>query len=232
MSDLPKLAIAMVTYKRTEVALRTIHSTFNNLNYPKENIGFYLADDGSPKEHHEQLIEAVESHGIKIIGEHNDRFRYPGQEDTHNAGIGWNKALGISHQFSDFVLFLEDDWELENPLELIPYVKLLQEREDVGICSFRILSVEADVRTVGHDGKLYLQYARTTQYSYSGNPNLRHARYTRHYGWFIENGNPGEIELKMDDQYLASINGPHIWRPLDISIWGGWFHIGQEKSWE
>jgi hypothetical protein len=40
-------------------------------------------------------------------------MRHPGQEDTHNAGMGWNKCLGICHQWSDYVLWLEDDWHLD-----------------------------------------------------------------------------------------------------------------------
>ena len=168
-----------------------------------------------------------------MIGYHNERIRNPGEEDTFFAGKGWNKALGISHQFTDFVLWLEDDWELEEPLDLVPCVRLLQEREDVGLVSFRILSVGNEVLTVGHDGRHYLQYQRTTQYSYSGNPQLRHARFVKHYGWFAENVNPGGIELAQDDKYrLDTNNGPVIWRPVAISPWGAWAHIGVDKSWQ
>jgi hypothetical protein len=233
MSDLPKLSICLATYKRTEEALRTIRSTCDNLGYPKELRSWFIADDGSPKEHHEAILSLLEEKGENILGHHNERFRHPGREDTHSCGIGWNRGLGICHQNSDFVLWEEDDWELEHPLDLIPYVNLLQNREDVGICSFRILSVGADVHTVGFEGRHYLKYLRTTQYAYSGNPHLRHARYTRRYGWFAEDRNPGLIELHMDDQYrLATENLIDIWRPLDISVWGGWAHIGSTKTWE
>lgn len=232
MSDLPRVSIGMVTYRRTEEALRTIESTVKNLNYPQELRSWYLADDGSPKEHYDKLLHALSKSGETMIGSHNDRFRKPGEENTHNSGIGWNKALGICHQFSDYVLWLEDDWDLDEPLDLVPYVKLLRDREDVGVCSFRILSVGADVHTIGHEGTIYLQYDRRTQYAFSGNPYLRHARYTRHYGWFIENGSPGELELKQDDQYRLAVDGPRIWRPLNISVWGAWKHIGKDKTWE
>jgi len=43
---------------------------------------------------------------------------------------------------------------------------------------------------------------------------------------------PGLMELHQDDQYrLAVGNAPEIWRPLDISVWGAWKHIGTDKSW-
>lgn len=232
MVDLPRVAILFLTYKRTNEALRTIRSTCQNLNYPKDLLGFYIADDGSPEEHFSAVMQEVENSGIRILGYHNEKLRHPGQENTYNAGIGWNRGLGICHQNTDFVITEEDDWELEHPLDLVPYVKLLQEREDVGICSFRILSVGADVHTVGYDGRMYLKYLRTTQYAFSGNPYLRHARYTKRYGTFAEDRNPGLMELHQDDQYrLAVDNLIDIWRPLDISIWGGWSHIGTDKTW-
>lgn len=227
MSDLPRLAICLVTYRRTEEALRTIQSTCENLVYPRENIGWYVADDGSPTEHHNALLQVLEAYSMLVIGHHNDRFR---TDDSHNCGVGWNKGLGLCHQWTDFVLFLEDDWVLEQTLDLVPYVKLLTEREDVGIVTFRILSTDADVRTIGHNGEMFLKYLRTTQYAYSGNPLLRHARYAQSYGWFAEDRNPGLIELHQDDQYRLR-QGPDIWRPAGLDPWGGWHHIGTDKTW-
>lgn len=233
MSEMPNIAILFLTYRRTDRALRTIKSTFENMIYPKEKIGIYIADDGSDTKHAESVFSEVEKYNVRIIGSHNERMRRPGQENTHNSGIGWNKGLGICHQYSDFVLVEEDDWELDEPLDLVPYVKLLQDNEQVGICSFRILSEGADVHTIGYGGRMYLKYHRNTQYAYSGNPYLRHARYTKHYGWFAEDRNPGLIELHQDDQYrLAVGDAPEIWRPADISVWGAFKHIGQEKTWE
>lgn len=233
MSDLPKLSIVLVTYKRMEMALRTIESTCKNLGYPKELISWYLADDGSPKKDFNAIAHCLNINNQILAYSHNERIRNVGQEETFFAGGGWNKALGIAYQNSDFVLFLEDDWELEQPFDIVPYVKLLQDREDVGLVSFRILSVDCDVRTAGHAGIHYLQYARTTQYAYSGNPHLRHARFVQHYGWFAEDVNPGGIELAQDDRYRLDVaGGPAIWRPVTIDPWGAWHHIGNEKSWE
>lgn len=231
MSDLPPLAICLVTYNRTREALETIRSTCENLLYPSSLIGWYVADDGSRAEHHTAILEHLEVvEGMHLIGLHNDRFR---EDDSHNCGKGWNKGLGICHQFSDFVLFLEDDWRLDSPLDLARYVRLLQEREEVGIVSFRILSVGADVHTIGHNGEMFLKYLRTTQYAYSGNPLLRHARYTKYYGWFAEDRNPGLIELHQDDQYRLDVKGgPEIWRPATMDQWGGFHHIGSDKTWK
>ena len=235
MIDFPNIAIGLVTYKRTELALRTIYSTCRNLLYPKEKRWWYIGDDGSPGDHLGRILHTLSVHGENVLGFHSERIRHPGQEETHNAGLGWNRTLGICHQFSDFVLFLEDDWDLDEPLDLKPHIQMLHENERVGICSFRILSTDADVFTQGYNGRMYLQYERRTQYAFSGNPYLRHARYTNKYGWFAEDRNPGLMELDQDDRYRTAQGGdeeyPRIWRPADISVWGAWKHIGTEKSW-
>jgi hypothetical protein len=231
--NLPNVQILLLTYGRTDKSIRTIQSTCKNLSYPKELLSWYVCDDGSPKKEFDVVVETIEGFGHKIIGSHNKRMRNLGDENSFHAGKGYNLGLGICYQKSDFVLVLENDWELDEPLDLVPYVKLLQQREDVGICSFRILSVGADVHTIGHDGRIYLKYQRTTQYAYSGNPYLRHARYTKRYGWFAEDRNPGLMELEQDDRYrLATENLIDIWRPLDISSWGAWKHIGDVKTWK
>lgn len=234
MVDLPKLSIVLLTCKRLDVALRTIQSTCRNLGYPRELVSWYIADDGSPLSEFEEMRNILTGLGQSVVYSHRQRMRHPGEENTYFAGMGWNKALGIAHQNSDFVLQLEDDWELEQPFDIVPYVDLLQRNESVGIVTFRILSVGCDVHTVGDmaTGIHFLRYQRTTQYAYSGNPHIRHARFVKHYGWFDEHVNPGGIELKQDDQYRLDVNnGPWIWRPTAIDPWGAWHHIGKDKSW-
>lgn len=234
MAALPKISIVLVTYQRTREALITVRSTCKNLIYPKELRSFYVADDGSDPKHVQKILQVLgEECEEKILGHHNERIRAEGYEESYSCGRGWNRGLGIAHQNSDYVLWLEDDWELEEQVDLVPYIRLLQERQDVGIVSFRVLSVGNEVLTVGHNGLHYLQYLKTTQYGYSGNPYLRHARYTNHYGWFPEDHNPGEIELKTDDRYrLDDHGGPWIWRPVTISPWGAWSHVGTDKSYQ
>lgn len=229
-TSLPPLAICLATYKRTYEALETVFSTCEHLKYPSELIRWYVADDGSPDEHHRHVLQGIEKNGMQLLGEHNERFR---EDDSYFCGKGWNRGLGLCHQYSDFVLWLEDDWRMDADLELIPYVKLLDENINVGIVTFRILSVGADVHTMGWNGNIFLKYLRTTQYAYSGNPLLRHGRYSKHYGWFHEDRSPGLIELGQDDKYRLDVkNGPEIWRPATLDPWGGWHHTGKEKTWK
>lgn len=221
--DLPRLAIGMVTYKRTELAVRTIRGVAEFLGYPKELRSWYIGDDGSPQEHINTLLGTLADNSETLLGYHSQRF-------TPMTGEGWNRVLGLCHQASEFILFLEDDWELHQHLDIVPYVKMLQEREDVGLVRLGHLAVGSDVHIVGHAGVHYLQYQKTTPYAFSGNPHIRHGRFTRYYGWYAVDKNPGEIELDYDWRFRTMPDGPKIWRPADIPGWGVFGHIGTEKS--
>lgn len=222
----PNVCIVLLTYLRTAMALATIDGVAANLGYPLEKILWYIADDGSPAEHVQKLQDRIDIHHHNLYGYHNESFA-----ERPNCGFGWNVALKKAHEVADIVLWLEDDWRLERRMDIRPYVRLLVEREDVGMVSMRTLAVGSDVHTVGYRGIHYLKYLRSTDMAYSGNPLLRHIRFTNHYGFFGTRLTPGNIELNYDEKYRTYPPGPDIWRPVDIGGWGIWGHIGERRTW-
>lgn len=227
MDEYPVLSVVMVTFKRTDLALRTIRGLERCLAYPKDKIYFYIADDGSPWEHVETLLRAVQECGFNLLDYHNQKFA-PG---TFFPGRGWNLALATAHKKSPFVLWMEDDWELRRPLAISPYLRMLHDQESVGMVRLGHLATGSDVRIVGYSGIHYLEYLRSTAYAYSGNPHIRHIRFSDAVGLFPENKNPGDIELAQDEIFRTNPNVPAIWRPADIPGWGIFGHIGTEKTW-
>jgi len=227
MDEYPALAVVLVTYKRTDLALRTIRGVYDYLAYPAEKLCWYVADDGSPSEHVEAVLKEIVNCGFTLLGHHNRKFipnaAYPGK--------GYNAALGAAHGTSPFCLFLEDDWELRRPLAISPFLRLLHDKEDIGLVRLGGLAVGSDVRIVGYSGIHYLEYLRSTSYAYSGNPHIRHERFLLACGPFAEDKNPGDIELDMDNKFRNNTNAPAIWRPADIPGWGIFAHIGTEKTW-
>ena len=224
MSDFeyPFLSILILTYKRTEEAIKTISGLSAHLGYDKDKRGFYIADDGTQGSHVKDLLDLTERLGEKLIGYHSERF-------SPKTGIGWNKGLGICFQQSDFVLVMEDDWVLREKFDIHPYIEMLSQREDVGMVRLGGLAVDNNVKIVGHNGHHYLKYHKDLQYTYSGNPHIRHARMMNTYGWFsVDKLNPGELELEYDGR-IRQMQGPDIWRPADIPGWGIFDHIGEVR---
>lgn len=227
MDEYPTISCVMVTYNRTELALRTVRGLGQYLAYPLEKVAFYVADDGSPRAHVDAVLKQIVDSGFTVLGFHNQKAM-PG---TFFPGKGWNFALNKAHEFSPFVIHLEDDWELRRPLAISPYLRLLHDREDIGMIRLGHLAVGSDVRIVGANGIHYLEYQRSTQYAYSGNPHIRHARFSQAVGPFAEDRNPGEVELDQDAKWRANLSAPAIWRPADIPGHGIFGHIGTDKTW-
>jgi hypothetical protein len=226
MDEYPNLSVILVTYKRTELAVRTILGLSKYLAYPRDKVYFYIADDGSPVEHVDKLREVITDCGFRLQGFHNNKFA-PG---TTFPGRGWNLALQTMSEVSPFTLFMEDDWELRQPLAISPYLRLLNDEQGIGMIRLGGLAVGNDVRVVGYNGIHYLEYLRSSQYCYSGNPHIRHQRFTYTIGPFNESVNPGDLELDYDARFRANSDAPAILRPADLSAWGVFGHIGTERT--
>lgn len=222
----PSICVLLLTYLRTDLALRTVRSFAEKVDYPKQLIGFYIADDGSPYKHVQALMDEIVNGGMAVYGYHNEKAA-PG---TPFVGRGWNQGLVRAHSFSNIVLQLEDDWELKDPLDLRPYVRLLLEREDVGMVRLSGIPVGLETRVVGHNGAHYLDCLKTAKMAYSGNPHLRHARFTNAYGMYRIDLTPGDLELNYDEMFRYR-EGPAIWRPADLPAYGIFGHIGRERTW-
>lgn len=241
MSD-PKLAIILLTYQRTEYAIRTIQGIIHHLDYP--NRGWYIADDGSSDYHTEAILDLLNFHKEYIIGHHSHRF-------SPCCGKGWNFAIKSALEYSDYMLIMEDDWVLSGNFDMnpdnhpgqfninpyicggkfnpAPYIEMLGQREDVGMVRLGGIAVGNNVELIGHNGHHYIKYHRDRQYAYSGNPHIRHKRFIEAYGLYSEAElNPGELELEFDGRFRTT-DGPDIWRPYDIPGWGIFHHVGEAR---
>jgi hypothetical protein len=138
------MAACLLTYERTEYAVRTVQSVCRNLQY--ENLAWYIADDGSRPEHVSEIVSALEAENAKIFGSHSERL---------GPGPSWNLAIEKSLEQADFILWLEDDWELSVDLQVEPYVKLMQEVPKVGMVRLGHMAIGLDLYSVGHDGVHY-----------------------------------------------------------------------------
>lgn len=219
----PRVALCFLTYQRTEYALASIHSICDNLIYG--SLGWYVADDGSSHLHYSSVMDAIAERGVILFGSHHEKM---------GAGASWNRAIDEALKVADIILWIEDDWTLDIKLDIHPYVKLLLERQDIGMVRLGYLAVGLKCEVMGYDGIHYLKMSRETQYAYSGNPNLRHRRYFDTYPRYPTDKNPGECEVWHDYDFReGKPSGPDIWWPANLPNcgWGGgWRHIGTVQS--
>jgi len=220
MTDTPPVYIILTTYKRTEVALKTIRGIKNNLQW--SNIGWIVTDDGSPPEH----MEAIK----KEIGGSYTLHIYDSAGKGVGHGMNWaiNKIKELG---AKLFIMCEDDWELLQPLDFKPYVRLLMEHESISMIRMGYLSYGISGELFPAVGKLWFKLFNTGfTYTFSGHASLRHLRFHEQYGMYKEGLVPGLTELSMCGQVNAKPDGPVIVWPIDdFGASGPFVHIGSES---
>jgi hypothetical protein len=216
------ITIILQTFKRTDVALRTIAAARRNLHYGGP-LYWYVADDGSPREHVAAVLEAL---GDNVLAHHSERRGYGA-----NANAAWDAA----DQVSSLTFWLEDDWELRQPLDLYTYACLLMETHEVGMVRLGVLNLDMRGRSWAHGGSVYWKLDREPHLEgtpvFTGHPSLRHRRYRQVYGDYPTGLPPGETELAYAYQFRwAPQDAPAIVWPADYPANGYFGHIGVVKT--
>lgn len=215
----PKIVALIITYRRLELALATIRSVKEMVQYPGP-IHFHIADDGSGKEYIDRLIAEAGGPGIATYS------------DSARGGVGHNMNLGIEGALkqSDIWLHLEDDWALANPLDLRPCVELLTKDETVGMVRLGYLSEGIEATSLGGAGKMWWRMKKgSNTYILAGHAALRHKRFVKAYGPYAKGLMPGQTELN----YCWAFNtkpGPDIVWPAWIGTEDLFRHIGDHQS--
>lgn len=211
--------IVLTTYKRTELAKKTILGLKENLRY--DNIGWVIVDDGTEGDHLQILKDTVgSSYTIHTY-------------DGKRAGVGHNMNVALHKVFDDLkgslVLMMEDDWNLEKSFDIAPYVEILLKNQDAGMIRFGYAAPGLEAKLVSEQNKLLWQLSYNGEtYRFTGHPSLRHKRFHDQYGYYAEGLTPGWTELDM----CAKVNrkdGPKIYIPYEFNQWGAFGHIGAES---
>lgn len=217
--DWPPVFALIITYRRLELALETIHSVRANVDYP--NIGFVLADDGSGANYVDRLCRAIGgSYKVHVT-------------DAARGGVGKSMNLGIAKilETADIWLHLEDDWVLPKPLDLRPSVKLLIEDPGVGMVRLGRLTPGMKAESYSGGGYVWWKLIRNSDtYLFSGNASLRHRRFHDAYGPYPDKKlTPGMTELWYCDRYNSG-KGPEIVHPAWYATPDLFQHIGDSQS--
>jgi hypothetical protein len=128
----------------------------------------------------------------------------------------------------DYILWMEDDWELGGNFNMRPAVQLLVERPEIGMVRFGYISPGLEATLISAVGQLWWRLKRGPQFTFTGHASLRHRRFCEAYGPYKEGLAPGETELWMCQRFI-DVNGPDIALPVEAGAWGYFGHIGGES---
>jgi len=210
------ITVILQTFKRTSYALQTIAAARELLHYDGP-LRWYVADDGSPLTH---VFEVL--HALPDAGHHSLR-----------RGYGWNANAAWDAAQSDLTFWLEDDFVLNQPLDLTPHAYALMDSDALGMVRLGYINPERLERVQSFAGRRYHTMPRDWPdmafYAFTGHPSLRHSRYRAAYGDYPEGLGPGDTELAYAYQYRIG-DGPLIVWPEGYPTEGMWAHIGAIKT--
>lgn len=236
-----RVTIMLLTYTpsldhaRAEYAKRTLAAALANLRPgPDVELRLHIADDGSPEGHVEILkaYAAAAMPGLEITTSNSERGGY---------GHNYNLACQSVHDATDFVLALEDDWELQRPLELTPLVRALTEsyrlvgsRPQDWIRCIRLgylgFSNEIRGKLVEFAGTKFFRFDADSpeQYLFAGHARLETVEFERAVGPWTPGLGAGATELDIIGRPQARVG---IAWPFDLVHTAGdlFAHIGDES---
>lgn len=195
---------------RADAAIVTMDTWEKNVR-TLEQVKLVIADDGSAPVHWSRLKEWA---GLWRRG--------PVVYTQGRGGVGASLNRGFDAASGDVILYAVDDWALTYPFNVDPWVRLLRECEDVGVCRLgpphpgNVMTAKPYTEDwQGWAARLSLVGVVASQ-----RPALWHRRMLAYYGPFLEDVNALECEAEFDSRLTDAgpavvLAMPHPWQHID-----------------
>jgi glycosyltransferase involved in cell wall biosynthesis len=220
------IAVVLLTYNRLEYAKRTLRSLAEKLESNEHNFVWHIASDGDTAQYLAELGSIVQ-----------DYANYnPTITNAQQGGYGksYNLAMQSAHSLAEWVMPIEDDWELVrtfNPDGIIRDMAAL----GIGCARLGYMGYTQELRgklergAVGH----WLRFDSMSEepHVFAGHPRIESRDWSRNVGPWPEGLLPGETEFAVAHRRKARIN---VAWPCDaVKMIGGdlFAHIGTLRSW-
>ena len=217
----------LLTYNRLEYAVRTLTTTLSNIKGDYD-LYVHIASDGDGDEYINELYSTVYRVGRQDVVE---------VDHTNSAragyGVNYNLATQVVHNYADYVIPLEDDWELTRELDLDLFIGALDEL-GAGCMRLGYLGFTQPLRGefASSHGRVWLRLDPTSPepHVFAGHPRIESVAWERGVGPWPEGLEPGQTEFAV--AHVAESRHGVIWPVQEVKPFGDLFvHIGAERSW-
>src|ERR1044072_5113586 len=222
-----KVCIMLLTYNRLEYAVRTLATTLSNIKGDYD-LYVHIASDGDGDEYINELYSTVYRVGRQDVVE---------VDHTNSAragyGVNYNLATQVVHNYADYVIPLEDDWELTRELDLDLFIGALDEL-GAGCMRLGYLGFTQPLRGefASSHGRVWLRLDPSSPepHVFAGHPSIESVAWERGVGPWPEGLEPGQTEFAV--AHVAESRHGVIWPVQEVKPFGDLFvHIGAERSW-
>lgn len=216
------LCILLLTYNRLEYARTTLNSILHNLRCSVP-LHVHIASDGDPPDYIE-----------KLIAPHTDIMFTTSVTQREGYGANYNYALQTVHNLPniEYVLPLEDDWELVREFNVDPILGVLHDRI-FGCVRMGYIGYTQQLKCsfVSHGNLHWLSFDEDSSepHVFAGHPRLETVAWQRSVGPWTEGLLPGQTEWEV--AHRESSRRGVCWPISLITPEGNMFqHIGTIRS--
>lgn len=204
------LPVVMTTYldlprNQREARISAAWEVMNSFTYQGLDVGFIIVHDGDGSSRGEfarsKLVEEYWNEGHKGVG------------------ASLNRGFQVAFNHASVALYVVDDWRLTERFYLQPWIKLLEDHEDIG--AVRLGPPHPDLTGIvkHYDGTWALRLDRH-HFAFSHRPTLFHQRFLQAYGPMPEGRNAYDTEW-IYNEHFCDTPGPDIVYALPYP----WEHI-------
>lgn len=222
------LCIVLLTYNRLEYAKITLESTLKNLRVNDDTkLHLHIASDGDNEDYVQELYDIAYEYL-----DHNQITNSNSQRGGY--GANYNLAMQTVHNLAniEFVLPLEDDWELVRLLDVTPILQVLRDRI-FGCIRLGYIGYTQRLACnfVSHAGYHWLSFdpASEEPHVFAGHPRIETVGWERSVGPWSEGLHPGQTEWEVAHRPASRIGV--AWPISLVTPEGNAFaHIGAIRS--
>jgi len=225
----PELVILVKTWQgppgvlsnRLASAKRMFASIAEFLCYP--NYTWHVADDGSKREYQQTFLA--------LLG--NRSYTFTDSRANGDIGRSLNMGMRAVLERTDYVLHWSDDIVLEREMDLVPYVELLHDHEDIGVVRLRPTNAKLWTRAIERNEHTWQVISSTSpnRFLIVTSLNLMHRRTWDFYGPYPEGLRIDYMQEEMSWRYRRFAGGPKIVIPDTIMYHTEPLCIGR-STWE
>ena len=220
-----KVCVLLLTYNRLAYAKRTLESALNNIQGDYD-LYVHIASDGDTSEYIDELCITAAKYPEVLEVTHTNSER-------NGYGANYNLATQVVHHISDYVLVLEDDWELTRDLDLDVFIGALDEL-GAGCMRLGYLGFTQPLRgeLASSHGRIWLRLdpSSAEPHVFAGHPRIESVGWQRAVGPWPEGLEPGQTEFVV--AHITESRYGVIWPMQEVKPYGDMFvHIGAERAW-
>ena len=195
------LPICFFGHRRKTLARFTIQKLKENLKTTGYTPRFIFGNCGKDDSYRQSVIDSIkEIYGPKAL---HKVFDCPGVEGIHNGlNAAMNACLIEAWTLNDVALRLEDDWVLQKPLDIGPWLDLMK-TDNLAMIRLGQIGIEPDkVKPYREDlGLDWLDYAPNARYPINHQVGIVHKRLYDLVGYYSEQMSIDEAEFDYGRKY-------------------------------